>query len=821
MLMQGVSTAHADSLIHTVFEMLEKLVPVILKGPSGSGKTHALRALSVALAERAIPHQYVDAAKEGAAAKLERIPPGAVLLFDDCADAPVDVLQAAANRLATDTRFVGAVTESVLGPGGGSAREFYAEMPVLHDRLGDTQTIRIPPHSPEEIARLVHRHSPEPVDAATVAAIQQLAWGRPGWALDLLRLQRRGSFTHTPRPRVTQLHTEDMQLVSLREALGIATSRLDADGIAAAVVLAEIGPRSWNGVADIVGAEEAWRLARAGFLLKVPGTAELYGVPELYAAAAQRLSDAEKLVNVRRSAAEMLLSQELFGIPLPDREAIFCGRVLSNRDRDPAADPILAAQHSQFIKRVIGDLVSFGEGAQARDMLLRLGQQGPGLSMLERARLATVLSNAHAGLQAFITASSPRANFDLEPADLDVRFAGMLLRGRLAAEVGIPLEDEPGIDPDNQEWCDAGLVVRRWNDVEPLGADSGALMRIAETHRMPLVALLAEMLLALEASFFGLRYRAFADSRIEQRIAQLAVQVTDRSRDALEAAAVAHGITQAFTTKASPGDDQPYALATRLPGASRHRIWATHLQAMRTAVMCGDAGRTAQEWQAFAGSTPRFLPWRLHRIISLVDQPSQSATPMMNGPMGPLVEYYLGRIDGSTGTRLGDAYRDFVRYSGHQGDDALLEESPTLPLIRKHLEALASENPLALSRVGEELAAHGIWAPALSAYREARRIYLRRRATGSVTSADERIQALEAEIAAKVSWFDPAASREAHREHLTPRETAAAKLAATGLSNREIAERMQCSVRTVESHIAQARAKLGLASREELKARFA
>ena len=43
-----------------------------------------------------------------------------------------------------------------------------------------------------------------------------------------------------------------------------------------------------------------------------------------------------------------------------------------------------------------------------------------------------------------------------------------------------------------------------------------------------------------------------------------------------------------------------------------------------------------------------------------------------------------------------------------------------------------------------------------------------------------------------------------------------ADLSITFLSNREIAARLHCSVRTVESHLAQARAKLGAANRAEL-----
>jgi DNA-binding CsgD family transcriptional regulator len=51
---------------------------------------------------------------------------------------------------------------------------------------------------------------------------------------------------------------------------------------------------------------------------------------------------------------------------------------------------------------------------------------------------------------------------------------------------------------------------------------------------------------------------------------------------------------------------------------------------------------------------------------------------------------------------------------------------------------------------------------------------------------------------------------------LTRREREIAHLVAEGLTNREIAERLYLSVRTVESHVYQARAKVGARSRNEL-----
>jgi DNA-binding NarL/FixJ family response regulator len=52
---------------------------------------------------------------------------------------------------------------------------------------------------------------------------------------------------------------------------------------------------------------------------------------------------------------------------------------------------------------------------------------------------------------------------------------------------------------------------------------------------------------------------------------------------------------------------------------------------------------------------------------------------------------------------------------------------------------------------------------------------------------------------------------------LTQRETEVTQLASRGLSDREIADDLVLSIRTVQSHLASAYRKLGIASRSELK----
>jgi DNA-binding CsgD family transcriptional regulator len=109
--------------------------------------------------------------------------------------------------------------------------------------------------------------------------------------------------------------------------------------------------------------------------------------------------------------------------------------------------------------------------------------------------------------------------------------------------------------------------------------------------------------------------------------------------------------------------------------------------------------------------------------------------------------------------------------------------------------------------LGDEVAAVDAAAQAALAYR---RQDLRGSALGCVARAEA--------LAERSGADTPTLRRAREPLPLTDREREIVLLLGQGLSNRDVAERLTVSVRTVEGHIYKAMAKTGTASREELAA---
>ena len=134
-----------------------------------------------------------------------------------------------------------------------------------------------------------------------------------------------------------------------------------------------------------------------------------------------------------------------------------------------------------------------------------------------------------------------------------------------------------------------------------------------------------------------------------------------------------------------------------------------------------------------------------------------------------------------------------------------LPEMPRAQLAAVHASALAASDGAALIASSEEYERYGLVLGAIDAAAQAATAYRREGRSGSALTAAERMHRLAALTGAST----PAMSDVVADDGLTDRQREIVRLAANGLSNKEIAERLVVSVRTVEGHLYRATQILG------------
>ncbi|BFO16200.1 hypothetical protein SHKM778_25880 [Streptomyces sp. KM77-8] len=143
--------------------------------------------------------------------------------------------------------------------------------------------------------------------------------------------------------------------------------------------------------------------------------------------------------------------------------------------------------------------------------------------------------------------------------------------------------------------------------------------------------------------------------------------------------------------------------------------------------------------------------------------------------------------------------------------------SELMRLQADHVAALTRADGEALEDVSARLHTMGAVAPAAEAAAQAAEVYRkdgRRRASRLARAASARLLAESG--CALVPWAVPGNTGSRTAPPLTSREREVAALAAGGLSNRDIAERLVVSVRTVENHLYRVYEKLGITARSGL-----
>jgi len=142
-------------------------------------------------------------------------------------------------------------------------------------------------------------------------------------------------------------------------------------------------------------------------------------------------------------------------------------------------------------------------------------------------------------------------------------------------------------------------------------------------------------------------------------------------------------------------------------------------------------------------------------------------------------------------------------------------DGPRAPAAAAHAAALAADDGDALRAASAQLEQMGDLAAAADAVGHAAAAHRHRGEDAAARTAAARAQRLAEQCEGA---HTPALAAAARPLPLTDREREIVTLAAEGLSNRAIAERLVVSVRTVEGHLYRASAKLGTSVRAEFAA---
>ena len=791
------------SVLTEAIGLLESNANVLLAGPNGSGKSHMLEQAALRLHERGRSVVRFDCADQQSRLALlqwprQGAPAHTVLALDNLEQADANLLHALLDHDAAGHRAIGTLEtgnqhipylramEEVI-----QSRESAAEVFAAVQQL----TLRSLPD--EDVAWLLHELSPIMLSSATVRTITTLAAGRPAWARDLLVLAQQDALIHLPRPAITEHLPRELNLPALR-AITRSLGPVSQELATAAVISAEIGPTDDALLEDLLGARAVRELNDSGALTREPGS-EKFSVPPFVAAAMQSAASPEAVAEARRVLARSLIAQDSLGLPLSSADTLRCARsMVVSSDHSSVGES--RSTQVQILHRAIANSVAVGQESQARGMLLRASSIDAPLSPAQHAQVVGALVGAQAALSVLDAAEE-------QHAVAHERMSGDGLTAYLRAHFTTQTR---GTAPRETP---AEYVTALWHSIEPVDESLSRLRHLADTAS-PEIAELSLALIELDAVWAG---RLPRSTWLAQGTPIPALPKQSQGPDDVVSGTLllARGLTALLAGELAlrANELRTACVASATPEAHLH--WLRHLTAAGEALACGQGERAALEWRLLEQAIPRFTASRLrhyvHALGSAIVATGSSAHPSLSAAQNPVTPEHFTRYLTGDHTAL--------RHSEPQvavGAEAL----PVLRFARAHLAAAAAQNPVELVRASRRLERLHLWAPAAFAASTARAIYLSRRTVSGVRECDARLEALDAHLARTLPWYRSGSLPTVRFARLTRREHEVARLAARGLTNAAVAARLGCSTRTVESHLAQAKAKLGAASRQELAARM-
>ncbi|MBE7699876.1 LuxR family transcriptional regulator [Oerskovia sp. Sa1BUA8] len=163
------------------------------------------------------------------------------------------------------------------------------------------------------------------------------------------------------------------------------------------------------------------------------------------------------------------------------------------------------------------------------------------------------------------------------------------------------------------------------------------------------------------------------------------------------------------------------------------------------------------------------------------------------------------------GALLVDIWPDQVR-AARLADLALAAQGTVLPALGRYLLASAERSPDALLRSVDDLDDQRLVFYATRAHTSAIRLLRERGQSARATAESARLRATAEQVGDELGLLVATTVTSG----LTPREAEVARLVAGGMSNREVAERLVVSERTVDNHVYRIFRKLGVSSRDEI-----
>jgi DNA-binding CsgD family transcriptional regulator len=423
------------------------------------------------------------------------------------------------------------------------------------------------------------------------------------------------------------------------------------------------------------------------------------------------------------------------------------------------------------------DAATAGEAAKRIARLRRLAEEQPGIPPSVFGMLAFAAANAN------------------EPADTVARLA-------LGALDGAPKLLPEAVDrpPFFYHACIALTFAERYE--EALRRFDDALADARRLGSLPHV-----LGLSCYRALAHLRIGNLADAEADARVALETGPRLPGVHAAVALAVLLETLAERGQLEAAEAADQRYGLAEQFPTmlhagsvlAARGRL---RLAELRPAAALGDLLAAGELLARLRSPSPSAAPWRSDAALAHLALGAQAEARALAAEEIALAHAYHGP------RTLGIALRAAgLAEGGQRGIDLLRQAVRVLEGSGARLEHARAMADLgaALRRAGQRAESRETLRPALDLAHRCGGLALTERARTELVAAGGRPRRLV------LSGLDS----------LTPSERRVAQLAAAGLSNRDIAQNLFITARTVEGHLTHAYYKLAITSREQLAAALA